>query len=159
MKSACIWRSRGLPALVFSHCRRGKSPSLCVTHRPALTWNALAQPTTASRPLAVQQLIALISRLDVPAYRAELIAESLWEFIDEDRSVQTRLGREDSEYLARSVPFYAANQPLADISEMRVVQGMDAGLYQKTETVGLCAADGPPANQHQYIRCHAKCDY
>lgn len=84
--------------------------------------NALAQPTTASRPLAVQQLIALISRLDVPAYRAELIAESLWEFIDEDRSVQTRLGREDSEYLARSVPFYAANQPLADISEMRVVQ-------------------------------------
>ncbi len=78
--------------------------------------NALAQPTTASRPLAVQQLIALISRLDVPAYRAELIAESLWEFIDEDRSVQTRLGREDSEYLARSVPFYAANQPLADIS-------------------------------------------
>ncbi len=43
--------------------------------------NALAQPTTASRPLAVQQLIALISRLDVPAYRAELIAESLWEFL------------------------------------------------------------------------------
>ena len=46
----------------------------------------------------------------------ELIVESLWEFIDEDRSVQTRLGREDSEYLARSVPFYAANQPLTDIS-------------------------------------------
>ncbi len=100
--------------------------------------NALAQPTTASRPLAVQQLIALITRLDVPAYRAELIAESLWEFIDEDRSVQTRLGREDSEYLARSVPFYAANQPLADISEMRVVQGMDAGLYQKLKPL-VCA--------------------
>ncbi len=119
--------------------------------------NALAQPTTASRPLAVQQLIALISRLDVPAYRAELIAESLWEFIDVC-SVQTRLGREDSEYLARSVPFYAANQPLADISEMRVVQGMERRALSKTETVGLCAADGPPANQHQYIRCHAKCD-
>ncbi|EHY6181220.1 type II secretion system minor pseudopilin GspK, partial [Escherichia coli] len=100
--------------------------------------NAFAQPTTASRPIAVQQLIALISRLDVPAYRAELIAESLWEFIDEDRSVQTRLGREDSEYLARSVPFYAANQPLADISEMRVVQGMDAGLYQKLKPL-VCA--------------------
>ncbi|ELJ4028175.1 type II secretion system minor pseudopilin GspK [Escherichia coli] len=71
-------------------------------------------------------------------YRAELIAESLWEFIDEDRSVQTRLGREDSEYLARSVPFYAANQPLADISEMRVVQGMDDGLYQKLKPL-VCA--------------------
>ncbi|EOD2488558.1 type II secretion system minor pseudopilin GspK [Escherichia coli] len=66
------------------------------------------------------------------------LAESLWEFIDEDRSVQTRLGREDSEYLARSVPFYAANQPLADISEMRVVQGMDAGLYQKLKPL-VCA--------------------
>ena len=47
--------------------------------------NALAQPTTASRPLAVQQLIALISRL-----------------------------------------------------EMRVVQGMDAGLYQKLKPL-VCA--------------------
>ncbi|MCZ6284555.1 type II secretion system protein GspK, partial [Escherichia coli] len=27
------------------------------------------------------------------------------------------------------------NQPLADISEMRVVQGMDAGLYQKLKVV------------------------
>lgn len=52
--------------------------------------------------------------------------------------MQTRLGREDSEYLARSVPFYAANQPLADISEMRVVQGMDAGLYQKLKPL-VCA--------------------
>ena len=153
MKSACIWHSRGHPALV-------SSPPL-PQGQIAVTWlrdaqacfnlNALAQPTTASRPLAVQQLIALISRLDVPAYRAELIAESLWEFIDEDRSVQTRLGREDSEYLARSVPFYAANQPLADISEMRVVQGNGRRALSKTETAGLCAADDPPANQHQYL--------
>ncbi len=28
----------------------------------------------------------------------------------------------------------------------------------KTETAGLCAADDPPANQHQYLRRHAKCD-
>ncbi|GHL81337.1 hypothetical protein ECZU36_26210 [Escherichia coli] len=33
---ACIWHNRGLLARVFS-CRRGKLPSLCVTHRPALT--------------------------------------------------------------------------------------------------------------------------
>lgn len=138
MKSVCIRHSRGLLALVFFPLPQGQ---IAVTLRDAqacFNLNALAQPTTASRPLAVQQLIALISRLDVPAYRAELIAESLWEFIDEDRSVQTRLGREDSEYLARSVPFYAANQPLADISEMRVVQGMDAGLYQKLKPL-VCA--------------------
>ncbi|MGQ7109527.1 hypothetical protein ACUOFC_05880, partial [Escherichia sp. TWPC-MK] len=68
------------------------------------------------------------------------VKASLWEFIDEDRSVQTRLGREDSEYLARSVPFYAANQPLADISEMRVVQGMDEILAVFTAQTCLDAA-------------------
>lgn len=100
--------------------------------------NALAQPTTASRPIAVKQLIALISRLDVPVYRAELIAESIWEFVDEDLRVQSRLGREDSEYTARVVPFYSASQPLADISELRVVHGVDAEIYQKMRPL-VCA--------------------
>lgn len=97
-----------------------------------------------SRPLhQVQQLIALI-RPDVPAvYRAELIAESLWEFIDEDRA-QTRLGREDSgKRPARSVPFYAANQPLADISEMRGT-GNGRRVYQKLKPLVRSAADDPP---------------
>ena len=119
--------------------------------------NALAQPTTASRPLAVQQLIALISRLDVPAYRAELIAESLWEFIDEDRSVQTRLGREDSEY--RPLGAVLRRQSTAGRYQ-RDARGAGNGrrALSKTETAGLCAADDPPANQHQYFRRHAKCD-
>lgn len=120
--------------------------------------NALAQPTTASRPLAVQQLIALISRLDVPAYRAELIAESLWEFIDEDRSVQTRLGREDSEYLARSVPFLRRQSTAGRYQRDARGAGNGRRALSKTETAGLCAADDPPANQHQYLRRHAKCD-
>lgn len=119
--------------------------------------NALAQPTTASRPLAVQQLIALISRLDVPAYRAELIAESLWEFIDEDRSVQTRLGREDSEYLARSVPFLRRESTAGRYQRDARGAGNGRRALSKTETAGLCAADDPPANQHQYLRRHAKC--
>lgn len=100
--------------------------------------NALAQPTTSSRPVAVKQLAALISRLDVPAYRAELIAESVWEFVDEDYRVQSRLGREDSEYTVRSVPFYSASQPLADISELRVIHGVDAEIYQKMRSL-VCA--------------------
>ncbi len=61
MKSACIWRSRGLPARVFPTA----AGQIAVTLRDAqacFNLNALAQPTTASRPLAVQQLIALITR-------------------------------------------------------------------------------------------------
>ncbi|UCQ26581.1 type II secretion system minor pseudopilin GspK [Edwardsiella tarda] len=106
--------------------------------------NVLSQQTTASHPPAVQQLIALISRLDVSVSRAKLLAESLWKFIDGDRSGQIRQGkgREDREYLARSV---YSSQLLADISEMRIVQGMDAGLYQKLKPL-VCAL---PVNSQQ----------
>lgn len=94
--------------------------------------NALASPPGEALPVsALSPLVALIAQLDVPHYRAELIAESIAEFIDADHSVQTRLGREDSEYLARAVPFYAANQPLAVISELRALQGMDAMIYRR----------------------------
>ncbi|NYY74671.1 hypothetical protein DMH88_15250 [Escherichia coli] len=59
MKSVCIWHNRGLLARVFP-LPQGQ---IAVTLRDAqacFNLNALAQPTTASRPLAVQQLIALI---------------------------------------------------------------------------------------------------
>lgn len=131
--------------------------TVAVTNKKAVSdeaKQAVAEPAVSAPveiPAAVRQALAKdpqkifnyiqltpVRKEGIVGYRAELIAESLWEFIDEDRSVQTRLGREDSEYLARSVPFYAANQPLADISEMRVVQGMDAGLYQKLKPL-VCA--------------------
>ncbi len=131
--------------------------TVAVTNKKAVSdeaKQAVAEPAASAPveiPTAVRQALTKdpqkifnyiqltpVRKEGIVGYRAELIAESLWEFIDEDRSVQTRLGREDSEYLARSVPFYAANQPLADISEMLVVQGMDAGLYQKLKPL-VCA--------------------
>ncbi len=62
MKSVCIWHNRGLLARVFPTA----AGQIAVTLRDAqacFNLNALAQPTTASRPLAVQQLIALIRAL------------------------------------------------------------------------------------------------
>ncbi|MBO1106676.1 type II secretion system minor pseudopilin GspK [Plesiomonas shigelloides] len=89
-------------------------------------------------PLVVRQLLALLKSQDVPEYRAELLADNLWEFIDADSVVQTAQGREDSEYLARDLPFYPPNSLLTDVSEIRPVQGMDAELYQRVAPV-LCA--------------------
>ncbi|EDV7203278.1 general secretion pathway protein GspK [Salmonella enterica subsp. enterica serovar Bredeney] len=100
--------------------------------------NALAQPTTVSRPFAGQQLIALISRLDVPVQRAAQITESLQAFTGGGRDGQTQRAQQESEYLTRPVPFWPANQLLTDISEIRVVQGMDAALYQKIKPL-VCA--------------------
>ncbi|AVQ87066.1 type II secretion system protein [Plesiomonas shigelloides] len=89
-------------------------------------------------PLVVRQLLALLKSQDVPEYRAELLADNLWEFIDADSVVQTAQGREDGEYLARDLPFYPPNSLLTDVSEIRPVQGMDVELYQRVAPV-LCA--------------------
>lgn len=103
---------------------------------------APAYPTPESAaqngtPLVVRQLLALLKSQDVPEYRAELLADSLWEFIDADSVVQTVQGREDGEYLARDLPFYPPNSVLTDVSEIRPVLGMDADLYQRVAPV-LC---------------------
>lgn len=88
-------------------------------------------------PLVVRQLLALLKSQDVPEYRAELLADNLWEFIDADSVVQTAQGREDGEYLARDLPFYPPNSLLTDVSEIRSVLGMDGDVYQRVAPV-LC---------------------
>ncbi|HHN9985573.1 TPA: type II secretion system minor pseudopilin GspK [Escherichia coli] len=100
--------------------------------------NVFAGTTEERRPSAVQHLTTLISRLDIPVRQAERIAESLRTFIGGYREEQMPSGHAESEYLTRPVPFWPANQPLTDISEIRVVQGMDAGLYQKLKPL-VCA--------------------
>lgn len=96
-------------------------------------------------PLVIRQLIALFATADISEYRAQMVAESLWEFIDEDTVTQTLLGREDSEYLVRPIPFLTPNRPLSDLSEIRRVQGMDADLYQKIKPL-VCVL--PVTSQH-----------
>lgn len=115
---------------IGSHLFPLSQGKMAVTLRDAqacFNLNALAQPAKVSGE-GEGQLITLISRLDVPARRAAQITESLQAFIGGGRDGQKQ---KDSEYLSRPVPFWPAKQPLTDISELRVVQGMDATLYQK----------------------------
>ena len=115
---------------IGSHLFPLSQGKMAVTLRDAqacFNLNALAQPAKVSGE-GEGQLITLISRLDVPARRAAQITESLQAFIGGGRDGQKQ---KDSEYLSRPVPFWPAKQPLTDISELRVVQGMDAALYQK----------------------------
>lgn len=114
---------------IGSHLFPLSQGKMAVTLRDAqacFNLNALAQPAKVSGE-GEGQLITLISRLDVPARRAAQITESLQAFIGGGRDGQKQ---KDSEYLSRPVPFWPV-QPLTDISELRVVQGMDAALYQK----------------------------
>lgn len=117
---------------------QGKISISLTDMRACFNLNILAEPTKSLHPIALKQLVSLLTQADVPVYKAEMIAESLWEFIDKDSSIQTRLGREDSEYLSRPTPFFASNQLLFDISEWRIIQGMDHHIYQKIKPM-VCA--------------------
>lgn len=123
------------------HLPQGKVVITLQDAQACFNLNVFSRSATTSRSLAVQQLIALLLRLEVPINRAEKIAENLREFIDTD----TRQGREDREYGAQTEPFYTANQPLADISEMRIVKGMDADIYRKMKPL-VCVL---PMNMQQ----------
>ncbi|END3977924.1 type II secretion system minor pseudopilin GspK [Escherichia coli] len=123
---------------IGSHLFPLSQGKIAVTLRDAQTCfnlNALAQPAKVSGAPGRQQLITLISRLDVPVQRAAQITESLQVFTGGGRDGQAQ---QESEYLTRPVPFWPAKQPLTDISEIRVVQGMDAALYQKIKPL-VCA--------------------
>lgn len=57
-------------------------------------------------------------------YNAEVVRDSLLDFIDEDTQAR-QLGAEDETYRGAAFPYLAANRFLADISELRLVNGVD----------------------------------
>ncbi len=63
----------------------------------------------------------LLSILDLPT----TLADALVDWMDGDSELQSADGAEDEYYLSLRPPYLAANQPLADISELALVRGFD----------------------------------
>lgn len=64
-----------------------------------------------------------------PAQAVTIVAAVL-DWIDEDSQPMAN-GAEDETYMAQPDPYRAANQSMVDVSELRMVQGVDAALYQR----------------------------
>jgi general secretion pathway protein K len=61
----------------------------------------------------------------------EGLADTLVDWIDPDIEVRFPDGAEDEEYLLRDPPYRTSNQPLADVSELRLIKGYDAEAVAK----------------------------
>jgi general secretion pathway protein K len=94
---------------------------------------------------AISQFQALLEAVGLGEYNAEMIAQSTFEWIDEDSRSDLSQGAEDSFYQARKVPHLAANNLLVEISELRAVQGVDRKSYE-TIVPYLCA---PPSSEQR----------
>ncbi len=84
-----------------------------------------------------QVFFHLLRLLDVEELRAQQITAAVKDWLDTNRVAQ-QYGAEDNDYLAMAPPYLSANQPMQDMSELRMVKGVDASLYRRLRLY-LCA--------------------
>lgn len=85
-----------------------------------------------------EQFEMLLEEVGVDDYSAEVVAESTRDWIDINDDSDSSEGAEDSFYQGRNVSHLAANNLMADISELRAVQGVTKEVYELI-TPYLCA--------------------
>lgn len=97
--------------------------------------NALADVEVAAgsdkAPYLVEAFQHLLEELEVENYQAETIAQSLWEYVDSDNSVNSTSGVEDSFYESMSPAYMTANSLLADGSELRAINQVSGEVMEK----------------------------
>ncbi len=99
-----------------------------------INWN----PADTGTPYLVQVLQHLFEAEDIDNYQAEVAANSIWEFIDSNRSINSVSGVEDSFYESMSPAYDAPDSLLADATEIRAVQGVSGEIMMKSMP-SLCA--------------------
>ncbi|WP_040890818.1 type II secretion system minor pseudopilin GspK [Vibrio ezurae] len=91
--------------------------------------NALAavelDATTSTRPYLLEVWRTLLEEAGLDSYQAEVVADSTWEYLDDNDVVTTQSGVEDATYEGLSPAYMASNGLMADLSELRSVYQMN----------------------------------
>lgn len=95
------------------------------------------------RPFLVTVWMNLLESVEVENYLAEVIADSSWEYMDADDVVRSSSGVEDSTYQSFKPPYLAPNGWIADVSELRAINGVTAEVFKAVSPL-TCAI--PTAN-------------
>lgn len=72
--------------------------------------------------LAFENLLINLQLEDVSQFEAESMADALTDWLDEDGSISSAGGAEDSDYESKEFPYLAANHFLASVNELRVIE-------------------------------------
>lgn len=92
--------------------------------------NLISQSTEKQGLVNGEQMDAFKRLLDALGLKQEL-ASSLLDWIDSDAVTTSPGGAEDIEYLAEATPRRAANRPLFDVEELRLVRGFDDATIKR----------------------------
>lgn len=96
-----------------------------------------ADTVLTANPVAVQQFVTLAMSVGVGPGDAARVASGLADWIDTD-SVPAPLGAEDAVYAGRDVAMLPANRFVSDITELRVIAGMNPEIYERLKP-WICA--------------------
>ncbi|PVY78108.1 general secretion pathway protein K [Tamilnaduibacter salinus] len=91
-----------------------------------LNLNNLVAATGEVNEQARQRLDRLLTLLEIQSVRPAGVID----WIDSNRQTVNAYGAEDGDYLVMDPPYRAANQPFADVSELRLIEGMTEKAYQ-----------------------------
>ncbi|WP_413113151.1 type II secretion system minor pseudopilin GspK [Thaumasiovibrio sp. DFM-14] len=100
---------------------------------------AIPPPNDGSqRPYLVTALQVLLEESDVDSYESEVIADSVWEYVNPSTATQSAYGAGDSTYEGLQPPYVMPNGWMGDKTELRAVAGVSAEIYKKVSTL-VCA--------------------
>lgn len=78
-----------------------------------------------------QLLERLLAVLEIDSADIAPILKSIADWIDEDAEPRFPDGAEDAEYVGLTPPYLTANRPFTSVSELRLIKGIDAEVYNK----------------------------
>lgn len=104
--------------------------------------NNLRTPDGGIDAHELERFRRLLTLLGLPVEIADAVAD----WLDADLEARAPGGAEDTEYLTRTPPYRAANRPLASLSELRLVKGVDAAAWRKLAPVLTALPEPTPIN-------------
>lgn len=95
----------------------------------ALKGDNLSTEQLVRRKVQMRMLLQA-AQPDMDDYKADVIVESIADWLDRDEQMSSSYGAERSDYESLSVPYQAANDFFVHESELRLVRGITQPVYQ-----------------------------
>lgn len=95
----------------------------------------------------LKRLIVSLGVEGVSDFEAESMVDALTDWLDENSSISSASGAEDNDYAAKKFPYLPANNMLASINELRVIEHFTVAVIEKL-TDYVCVL--PNNNLHKF---------
>ncbi|MFT5814152.1 MAG: general secretion pathway protein K [Psychroserpens sp.] len=80
---------------------------------------------------AFEELLIAMNIEGVGSFEAEYMADALTDWLDDDGSISSSGGAEDNDYAAKEFPYLTANNYLASLGELRVIEHFTVNVIDK----------------------------